>query len=73
MLLVLLRMLLVDCIIFTAVPKPEIDFAGEIATKTDDTATNLASVDDLIIMSETKQSFIENVSLHMTKENIRDI
>ena len=44
-----------------------------IVTKTGNTAINLTSVDDLIIMSETNQSFIENVSLYMTKENIRDI
>jgi len=61
-----------NSILFTAAPKPEIDFAREVITVAASPTPDLVSIDD-IILSDGKEHFMENVLSLMTKENIKQI
>lgn len=60
-------------ILFTAVPQPKVDFVREIITVEDKPPTDLANIDDIVIMSESKTLFKENLASNMTKENLKHI
>jgi hypothetical protein len=59
-------------IIFQAVPKPEIDFVREVIAVKKFT-TELVSVDDVILMSDSIKSFEENLITNMSANSIKDI
>ena len=58
-------------IIFTALPKPKIDFVREVLTKNIPKPADVASIDDIILMSQSIKAFKENLSKNMTVENIK--
>ena len=58
-------------IVFTALPKPKIKFVREILTKNIPKPADVASIDDIILMSQIIKSFKENLSKNMTVENIK--
>ena len=60
-------------ILFTAVPKPKIDFVRELLTKTTERPSDIASIDDIIIMSDSISSFNKHVSYNMTSGTIKKI
>ena len=60
-------------IIFTAVPKPKVDFVREVLTKNTKKSANVPSIDDVILMSQSIKSFTENMSKNMTVDNIEII
>ena len=64
-----------DSILFTAVPKPEIDFVREVITMTaiNDLHSTAVSIDDIIIMSDDKKSFNSNMLSSMNEDNILEI
>ena len=59
-------------IVFQAVPQPEIDFIREVISIQKHT-TELVSVDDVILMSDNKQSFEENLLSNMSVKSIAEI
>ena len=59
-------------IVFQAVPQPEIDFIREVISIQKHT-TELVSVDDVILMSNNKQSFEENLLSNMSVKSIAEI
>ena len=56
-----LKKSLPDSIVHTAVPMPKIDFIREMIDKPCDKQEDLVSVDDIIIMSDSVESFHENL------------
>ena len=54
------------------VPQPEIDFIREVISIQKHT-TELVSVDDVILMSDNKQSFEENLLSNMSVKSIAEI
>ena len=62
-----------NSILFTAAPKPKIDFAQEIITEwPGETGVEVTSIDSLIKLSKTKVEFLRNLDLHLL-EKIRQI
>ena len=53
-------------ILFTAVPKPKIDFVREVLTKSAERPKYIASIDDIMLMSGSISSFNENLATNMT-------
>ena len=64
---------LLHSILFTAVPKPKIDFVREVLTKTTERPSDIASIDDIILMSDSISSFNKHVSNNMTSGTIKKI
>ena len=62
-----------DSILFTAVPKPKIDYVREIITKTVPQPQALESIDDILIMSDSPDSFRENIATAFTLNKISEI
>ena len=58
-------------IVFTALPQPKIDFVREVLTNNTAKPDDIASIDDIILMSEDFKSFRENLSKNMTLKNIK--
>ena len=58
-------------IVFTALPQPKIDFVREVLANNTAKPDNIASIDDIIFMSEDLKSFRENLSKNMTLKNIK--
>ena len=59
--------------VFTADPKPKVDFLKEILDKSSERPSELASIDDIMLMSDDIVSFFQNLSTNMTVENIKRI
>ena len=60
-------------VLFTAVPKPKIDFVREIVTSCVEKPDGLESIDDIIIMSGSFEICLRNVSEIMTAEEVEQI
>ena len=62
-------------ILYTAVPKPKIDFVRELITKPTEKPLHIASIDDTIIINVQLyyKSFTMNLTANMTSENIQKI
>ena len=61
-------------IVHTAVPKPKVDFVREVLTVTPmEKSCDIASIDDIILMSDSITSFTSNLTTIMTVENIKKI
>ena len=58
-------------IVFTALPQTKIDFVREVLTNNNTKSDDIASIDDIILMSEDLKSFRENLSKNMTLINIK--
>ena len=58
-----------DSTLFTGVPKPEIDFVREVITQKP-AKPDVIGIYDIILKSDSLSSFQNNISKHMTKENI---
>ena len=62
-----------NSILFTAVPKPKIDFVQEIITEwPGETGVEVTSIESPIKLSKTKVEFLKNLDLHLL-EKIRQI
>ena len=62
-----------NSILFTAAPKPKIDFVQEIITEwPGETGVEVTSIESLIKLSKTKVEFLKNLDLHLL-EKIRQI
>ena len=59
--------------VFTAVQKPKADFLKEILYKSSERPSDLASIDDIMLMSDDIVSFFQNLTTNMTGENIKRI
>ena len=59
--------------VFTAVPKSKIDFFKEILNKSSESPSDLASIDDIILISDDIVSFFQNLSSNMTGDNIKEL
>lgn len=59
-----------ESILFTALPKPKVDFVREILTKNTCIPPNVVSIDDILLMSENINTFKANLSKNMTLDNI---
>lgn len=57
-------------IVHQAVPVPEIDFVREIVTNTSKKPENLLSVDDILLLSDSKAAFYDNLAMNLTVDNI---
>ena len=64
-----LENVIADSTLFTGVPKPEIDFVREVITQKP-AKPDVISIYDIILKSDSISSFRNNISKHMTKENI---
>jgi len=58
--------------LFTAVPKPKIDFVREIITKNNEKPDDIQSIDDVLLVSNTFEEFSKNLKL-FTEINITKI
>ena len=59
--------------LLTGVPKPEIDFMREVIVAKSSIPTDVISVDDVIVMSDSIKTFYQNVAEHFTSKNIDQI
>ena len=62
-----------NSILHTAVPTPKIDFCREILNPCSDRPNDVLSIDDILIMSEDKTSFMKSLLENMTISNISKI
>jgi len=60
-------------ILFTAVPKPKIDFVREIITKTVKQPENIKSINEILNMSNSIDEFKINVAKFMIKDSLNNI
>ena len=67
-----MTLFLIACYIYTAVPKPEIDFVREVLT-VKDISMDLTSIDDILIMSKSSDEFYKHVILNFTDNLILKI
>ena len=61
-----------DSVLFTAVPRPKIDFVRDIVSL-HPVSSNIPSIDDVIFMSNSIENFNENLLINLTKLNISQI
>ena len=62
-----------DSVLFTAVPKPKIDYVNDTLTKTVPKPQALESIDDILIMSDSPDNFRKNIVTAFSLNKIRDI
>lgn len=56
-----------NSVLYTAVPKPKIDFLREIVSEAN-IVENISSIDDIILMSNSKEEFFKNLATISSKE-----
>ena len=55
--------------LFTAVPKPKIDFVREMVTKLGPKPERIFNIEDIKIISNSRESFWMNMEKYMTEDN----